>query len=331
MRGHNNVQGASDFGCLKNMYPGYEKVSDDKVRAKWAKAWGVAPDKLSGEIGEDNFLMVEHARKKKVRAMYVIGEETAFSDADTSNVHEAFTDLDFFVVQDIFLSRTAEFADVVLPGCPSVEKDGTFVNTERRIQRFHQVMPPLGNSRPDWRILTDLAARMGHDWGYAHPCEIMDEVAGIADIFAGVSYERLEGWKSLCWPVAADGTDTPLLYTDGFHTDDGKAVLHPLEWQRSGRRAGFRLRPDARQRAHARALPGDEPDRAQPRHPGPVAGLVRRGQSRTGRGARHRGRLLGAPDFAAGLDRGARGGDRPGARQRPVSCRCTRASPASTS
>ncbi|SKA12931.1 formate dehydrogenase subunit alpha [Consotaella salsifontis] len=237
MRGHNNVQGASDFGCLKNMYPGYEKVTDDKVRAKWAKAWGVAPDELSDQVGEDNFLMVQHAKEGKVKAMYVIGEETAFSDADSTNVHEAFTKLDFLVVQDIFLSRTAEFADVVLPGCPSVEKEGTFVNTERRIQRFYEVMPPLGDSRPDWRILTDLAARMGHDWGYNHPSEIMDEVAGIAEIFAGVTYERLEGWKSLSWPVKADGTDTPLLYTDGFHTDDGKAVLFPLEWEKPAEEA----------------------------------------------------------------------------------------------
>jgi len=231
MRGHNNVQGASDFGCLKNMYPGYEKVTDDAVRAKWARAWGVDKEKLSAHAGEDNFLMVQHAHEGKVKAMYVIGEETAFSDADAGNVHEAFAGLEFMVVQDIFFSRTAQFADVVLPGCPSVEKDGTFVNTERRIQRFHEVMPPLGDSRPDWRILTDLAARMGHDWGYTHPSQIMDEVAGIAEIFAGVSYERLEGWKSLVWPVAADGTDTPLLYTDGFHMPGGKAVLYPLRWQ----------------------------------------------------------------------------------------------------
>src|SRR5690606_23318728 len=132
------------------------------------------------------------------------------------------------VVQDIFLSRTAQFANVVLPGCPSVEKDGTFVNTERRIQRFYEVMPPLGNSRPDWWILTELAKRMGHDWGYTHPAEIMDEVAGIADIFKGVSYDRVQGWDSQCWPVKADGTDTPLLYTDGFNMEDGKAVLYPL-------------------------------------------------------------------------------------------------------
>ncbi|WP_150304077.1 formate dehydrogenase subunit alpha [Pseudomonas saliphila] len=231
MRGHNNVQGASDFGCLKNMYPGYEKVTEDKVRKKWAKAWGVAPDKLSAEIGSDNFLMVKQAEEDKIRAMYIIGEETAFSDAHSQNVHSAFESLDFMVVQDMFLSRTAEFADVVLPACPSVEKEGSFVNTERRIQRFYQVMPPLGDSRPDWKILTELAKRMGHDWGYEHPSQIMDEVAGIAEIFKGVSYKRLEGWQSQCWPVKEDGSDTPLLYTDGFHTGDGKAVLYPLEWK----------------------------------------------------------------------------------------------------
>ena len=231
MRGHNNVQGASDFGCLKNVFPGYEKVTDDAVRAKWARAWGVAPDALPKEPGADNFMMVEEAAQRRVRAMYVIGEETAFSDADTENVHRAFAQLDFMVVQDLFFSRTAQFADVVLPGCPSVEKEGTFVNTERRIQRFYEVMPPRGESRPDWRILTDLAARMGHAWGYAHPSQIMDECASIAQMFRGVNYERLAGWKSLCWPVDANRRDTPLLYTERFHTDDGKATLYPLEWR----------------------------------------------------------------------------------------------------
>ena len=231
MRGHNNVQGASDFGCLKNQYPGYEKVTDPAARARWAKAWGVTPEQLSDRVGQDNFLMVQDAAERKVRAMYVIGEETAFSDADSHNVHAAFTRLDFLVVQDIFLSRTAEFADVVLPGCPSVEKEGTFVNTERRIQRFYEVLPPLGDSRPDWRSLTDLAALMGRDWGYSHPSQIMDEVAGIAGLFAGVSYERLEGWNSQLWPVDASGVSTPLLYTDRFHTEDGRATLYPVDWQ----------------------------------------------------------------------------------------------------
>ena len=114
MRGHNNVQGASDFGCLSNVYPGYEKVTDAQVREKWARARGVAPEALSSEAGLDNFMMVEDAHKQRVRAMYIIGEETAFSDADSTKVHEAFSRLDFMVVQDIFMSRTAQFADVVL-------------------------------------------------------------------------------------------------------------------------------------------------------------------------------------------------------------------------
>lgn len=231
MRGHNNVQGASDFGCLSNIYPGYDKVTDPAARAKWARAWGVEPTALSDKPGADNFMMVQHAHSGQLKAMYVIGEETAFSDADSSKVHEAFSGLAFMVVQDMFMSRTAEFADVVLPGCPSLEKEGTFVNTERRIQRFYPALPPLGDSKPDWEILTALAARLGHPWDYRHPADIMAEVAAIAPIFAGVSYARLAGWRSQQWPVAADGSSTPLLYRDGFNFPDGKARLHPLHWQ----------------------------------------------------------------------------------------------------
>src|SRR5690606_26477697 len=136
MRGHNNVQGASDFGCLKNFYPGYEKVDDEAVRRKWAQAWGVEEDSLSLKVGADNFTMVQDADTEKIRAMYVIGEETALSDSHTNDVHDGFEKLAFLVVQDMFMSRTAQFADVILPACASLEKDGTFVNTERRIQRF---------------------------------------------------------------------------------------------------------------------------------------------------------------------------------------------------
>ncbi|HEX7369685.1 MAG TPA: formate dehydrogenase subunit alpha [Rhodanobacteraceae bacterium] len=230
MRGHNNVQGASDFGALKTVYPGYEKVTDEEARARWAKGWGVAPEQLSNEKGLDNFEMTEKAGDE-LKAMYIIGEETAVSESNAQETHKHFSKLDFMVVEDMFVGVTASFADVVLPACASIEKEGTFVNTERRIQRFYEVMPPLGDSRPDWRILTDLAARMGHDWGYTHPSQIMDECAGIAKVFAGVNYERLEGFKSLVWPVKQDGTDTPLLYTDKFHMPGGKAVLYPLKWQ----------------------------------------------------------------------------------------------------
>ncbi|UPG87685.1 formate dehydrogenase subunit alpha [Luteibacter aegosomatis] len=237
MRGHNNVQGASDFGCLKDVYPGYEKVTDAAVRAKWAKAWKVPVERLSDEAGLDNFQMVVEAAKGNVKAMWVIGEETAISDADTANVEKAFAGIEFFVVQDMFLGRTAQFADVVLPACPSLEKDGTFTNTERRIQRFHQVFPPLGDSKPDWWILNEVAKRLGHDWGYTGPADVMHECAGVAEMFAGVTYERLEGWRSLQWPVREDGTDTPLLYTDGFKFPDRKAKLYPLEWKEPGEQA----------------------------------------------------------------------------------------------
>ncbi|WP_337021742.1 formate dehydrogenase subunit alpha [Pantoea anthophila] len=231
MRGHNNVQGASDFGCLSNLYPGYEKVTDPAMREKWARAWGVAPEALSDKAGADNFKMVKEAGEGTIRAMYITGEDTAFADADSASVHAAFSKLEFMVVQDIFMSRTAEFADVVLPGCPSVEKEGTYVNTERRIQHFSPAMKPLGDSRPDWQIFTELAARLGHPWHYPNPGAIMAEAAGIAEIFAGVSYEQLVGWQSQLWPVSAAGESTPRLYTERFNFPDGKARLYPLSWQ----------------------------------------------------------------------------------------------------
>jgi formate dehydrogenase major subunit len=133
-------------------------------------------------------------------------------------------------VQDIFFSETCRFADVIFPASPSLEKDGTFTNTERRIQRLYEALPPMGESRPDWRIIQDVARGLGADWNYSHPADIMHEAASLAPMFAGVTYERLAGYKTLQWPVAIDGTDAPLLYTKGFHFPDGKAKLYPLEW-----------------------------------------------------------------------------------------------------
>ncbi len=119
---------------------------------------------------------------------------------------------------------------MVLPASPSLEKDGTFTNTERRIQRFHKVFEPLGDSKPDWQIFQEVANRFGANWNYTHPSEIMAEAASLAPIFAGVSYERLEGWSSLLWPVAPDGQDTPLLFTVKFGFPGGRAKLFPVEW-----------------------------------------------------------------------------------------------------
>ncbi|MFD1017922.1 formate dehydrogenase subunit alpha [Thalassobacillus hwangdonensis] len=228
LRGHNNVQGCSDFGSMPNFFPGYEKTTDDEARARYEKEWGV---QLPAEFGMDNHEMIEAIHEGNLTSMFVIGEDTGIVDANINYVTAAFEKLDFFVVQDLFLTSTAEYADVVLPAAPSLEKDGTFTNTERRIQRLYKALEPKGDSKPDWEILMAIAKELGYDWGYTHPGEIMKEAASLAPMFAGVSYDLLEGYDSLQWPVAADGTDSPRLFEDGFPFEDKKAKLYPLEFE----------------------------------------------------------------------------------------------------
>jgi len=228
LRGHNNVQGVSDFGALWQYFPGYDKVSDPEARARFERAWG---EELPTDEGFNNYTMIQAIHDGDLHGLYVVGEDLALVDGNADHVMAALAAVDFLVVQEVFMTRTAEFADVVLPSAVSLEKDGTFVNTEKRIQRLYRAMEPLGECRPDWEIIQDVARRMGHDWGYRHPSEVMDEVASCTPMFAGVSYERLEGFKSLVWPVAADGTDSPLLYTERFNFEDGKARLHPISYR----------------------------------------------------------------------------------------------------
>ncbi|MED1783792.1 formate dehydrogenase subunit alpha [Brevibacillus fortis] len=227
LRGHNNVQGACDFGTMPAWYPGYQPVQDTGARARFEKAWGVT---LPKDPGFNNHQMVEGIFDGKLKAMYLFGEDMAVIDSNINHVDSAFEKLELFVVQDIFFTKTAHFADVVLPASPSLEKDGTFVNTERRIQRLHKVFEPLGESKPDWVIIRDLANKMGANWNYMHPSEIMAEAASLSPMFAGVSYERLDGWNSQLWPVKPDGEGTPLLYTERFPFPDGKARLIQLDW-----------------------------------------------------------------------------------------------------
>jgi formate dehydrogenase major subunit len=151
-------------------------------------------------------------------------------DSNANVVDNGLGKLEFFVVQDIFFSNTCRFADVVLPASPSLEKEGTFTSTERRVQRLYQVLEPLEGSRPDWQIIQDVANHLGAKWNYRHPSEIYSEIASLTPLLAGVTYERLEGYKTLQWPVAADGTDQPLLYTERFNFPDGKARLFPLAY-----------------------------------------------------------------------------------------------------
>jgi formate dehydrogenase major subunit len=227
LRGHNNVQGASDHGAMPNFFPGYQKVDDPAIRAKFEKAWGVT---LPPKPGLNNHQMIDAIHEGKLKSMYVFGEEMSLVDSNANYVSSALAKLDFFVMQEIFFSETCRFADVILPASPSLEKDGTFTSTERRIQRLYQAMEPLGQSRPDWLIIQQIANHLGANWNYADPWEIYAEIAPLTPILEGVTYERLEGYKSLQWPVAADGSDQPLLYTQRFATPDGKAIFFPLKW-----------------------------------------------------------------------------------------------------
>jgi formate dehydrogenase major subunit len=227
LRGHNNVQGASDNGSMPNMLPGYQSVDNPEVRARFEAHWKVP---LPSTKGLDNHEMVEAIEQGKLRAMYLIGEEMSIVDSNANYVGDAFSKLEFFVVQEIFFGVTCQYADVILPATPSLEKEGTFTSTERRIQRLYEVFEPLEGCRPDWRIIQDVANHLGAGWHYEHPSELMAEIAALTPMFAGVNYERLDGYKSLQWPVAADGSDQPLLYTKEFFFPDGKARLFPLRW-----------------------------------------------------------------------------------------------------
>jgi formate dehydrogenase major subunit len=227
LRGHNNVQGASDHGAMPTFFPGYQKVDDPGIRAKFEQAWGVS---LPPKPGLDNHLMIDAIHYGRLKSMYVFGEELSMVDSNANYVAAALSKLEFFVMQEIFFTETCRFADVILPGCPSLEKEGTFTSTERRIQRLYRVFEPLRESLPDWKIIQEIANRLGAEWNYEHPSQIYKEIAPLTPLVAGVTYERLEGYKSLQWPVAEDGSDQPLLYTEQFKLPGGKATFFPVPW-----------------------------------------------------------------------------------------------------
>jgi formate dehydrogenase major subunit len=228
LRGHNNVQGASDHGSMPNFLPGYQRVDDPSVKARFEAVWR-APVPVTK--GLDNHEMVDAIYAGKLKAMYLVGEDLSLVDSNLNYVDGALSKLGFFVVQDIFFTSTCRYADVVLPASPSLEKEGTFTSTERRIQRLYEVFEPLPGTRPDWRIIQDVANRLGAGWNYPDPSAIMREIASLTPMMAGVTYERLEGYRSLQWPVEADGRDQPLLYTERFNFPDGKARLYPVAWR----------------------------------------------------------------------------------------------------
>ncbi|MFK2825766.1 formate dehydrogenase subunit alpha [Bacillus sp. B190/17] len=226
LRGHNNVQGACDMGTLPGWLPGYQHVTDDAAREKFEKTYGV---KISAVPGLDNIQMLQSIEAGNMKAMYVVGEDMALVDSNANHVHDVLSSLDFFVVQDMFFSRTAQYADVILPAAPSLEKEGTFTNTERRVQRLYQVLPPLGEAKPDWWIVQEIANRLGANWNYSHPGDIFAEMTSLVPLFSQASYEKLEGWNSFLWG-SHDGSSTPLLYVDGFNFPDKKARFALSDW-----------------------------------------------------------------------------------------------------
>lgn len=223
LRGQNNVQGACDMGALPDVLPGYQKVRLPEVREKFSAAWGRT---LSDRPGMMIPQMFDAALAGDVKAMYIMGEDPVLSDANSRHVVKALRQLDFLVVQNLFLTETAKLADVVLPAASFAEKDGTFTNTERRIQRVRKAIEPIGNSRPDSWIIQELSRRMGYPMEYEHAKDVMAEVASLSPIYGGVTYQRIEH-KGIQWPVPdKDHPGTPFLHSGGkFTGGQGKFIV----------------------------------------------------------------------------------------------------------
>jgi len=221
LRGQNNVQGACDMGALPNVLPAYQAVINDDLRGKFEAAWG---GKLPNKPGLTVVEIFNAVLTGDVNAMYIIGENPHLSDPDCTHVVEALNKLDFLIVQDIFLSETAQLADVVLPAASGLEKDGTFTNTERLVQRVRTALKPPGQSLPDWKILCELGKQMGYkdQFSFSSPSEIMDEISKLAPSYGGINYTRLEE-GGLQWPCPnVNHPGTTYLHKDGFTRGKGK-------------------------------------------------------------------------------------------------------------
>jgi formate dehydrogenase alpha subunit len=231
LRGQNNVQGACDLAALPNVYPGYQKVDNPEVKNKFESAWGYS---LPGSPGLTHVEIFDEIYNKKIKALYLMGENPVISEANAQHVQDAIEKLEFFVAQDIFISDTAKFADVILPAATFAEKDGTFTNTERRIQRVRKAIEPVGNARPDWWIICQIAKKMqSKGFDFSHPSEIMDEIASLTPSYQGISYERIED-IGLQWPCKSrEHPGTLYLHAERFATKDGRGKFMPLEFKPS--------------------------------------------------------------------------------------------------
>ncbi|MCR5488329.1 MAG: formate dehydrogenase subunit alpha [Lachnospiraceae bacterium] len=229
LRGQNNVQGACDMGAQPTDYPGYQKVDNDAVREKFEKAWGVS---LSPKPGLKATEVFPAAIEGKIKGLFIQGEDPVVSDPDTHHIIKALESLEFFVLQDLFMTRSAEYADVILPAVSFAEKEGTFTNTERRVQRIRKAVSIPGDMRLDTEILTDLMNAMGYPQKHMTASEIMDEIAEVTPSFHGISHARLDAGESLQWPCPEKGhPGTPIMHVG--HPVRGKGLFYPAAYKPS--------------------------------------------------------------------------------------------------
>lgn len=236
LRGQNNVQGASDMGAMPYHYPGYMLVDNPENAAKWERAWNVEAGDLSRKRGLTTTEILSNVLPGGVRSLYIMGENPMMSEPNLNVTRQHMQELEFLVAQDLFINESGAFADVFLPATSWAEKEGTFTNTDRRVQRVRQAISPRGQARPDWQIICDLAkrieARLGRPntayWDYEHPSEILEEIGSVVPEYAGVKYARIEneGLQTPVWDESHTGT--PYLFGESFPRGRGK--FHPLEF-----------------------------------------------------------------------------------------------------
>lgn len=231
VRGQNNVQGACDMGVLPNTFPGYEKVTDDAARGRFAAAWGVP--ELPAHVGYSITDVPHKVADGKLKAYYVFGEDPIQTEPDLAAMRAAFAALELVVVQDIFMTKTAELADVVLPATSWGEHEGVYTSADRGFQHFNKAIEPKGDVKPDWEIISLISTAMGYPMAYQNTQQIWDEMRSLCPPFYGATYEKMAGLGYVQWPCPSeDHPGTPYLYTDSqFATEDGKGVLSCAPWQ----------------------------------------------------------------------------------------------------
>ncbi|MCG8157681.1 formate dehydrogenase subunit alpha [Brenneria goodwinii] len=231
VRGQNNVQGACDMGALPDMFPGYQSVTDEQVRHKFAKAWGVAS--LSDKIGYSLTDVPHKIKEGKIRANYVMGEDPLQTEPDLSMMREAFNELELLIVQDIFMTKTASVADVILPATSWGEHEGVYSAADRGFQRFYKAVEPKGDVKPDWEIISLMATALGYPMHYNNTQEIWDELRHLCPSYYGATYEKMAGLGYVPWPCATeDSPGTPWLYEGNqFARPGGKGLLFATEWR----------------------------------------------------------------------------------------------------